>query len=761
MRFNFKTLVTTLLVVLALVSGQPAQAQTAANFGFNFAKDYDYVPFVSTAAVTASSTTMTLRGGPGRTTPGGKTFYPFAESTNGPVGQRVEIVDGASSEFVTITAVTCTINSLPDSCNFTATFANAHRAGVQVRSGTGGLQEAMNDLNNATGTVVVGPASRTTTTNITTHVEGTAGADITIWDTRDLQTWYTCAATCQTAGNFTANLRIDQSGITVVSSVTGASLVYEGSTADDFETTVAVTDPTADATVTIPANVNSAFVMSTLTTNSTTAANSVSGASNALVFEGATADAFETSLAPTDVGGDITLTLPGLANASGAVIATTLTTNELDVANSFWGTSNALRFEGLTADAFELILAPADVTADSTYTFSTQNGTVMVSSLSTNAIDAANSVSGVSNGVLFEGATADAFETTLSPTDVGGDITLTLPGLGNASGAVLASTLTSNDLDVANSLWAASNSLRFEGATADGFEVILSPADVGADSTYTFSAQSGTFMVSSLSTNAIDAANSVSGVSNGLLFEGATADGFETTLAPTDVGGDITLTLPGLLNASGAVVATTLTTNDLDAANAFWGASNNLRFEGATADAFETSLTPVDATVDRSISLPNLGGTVQVGFSAEVLLCGQQANNGTIYMSPVSGFATAASYGVTNSFVEGGAGCDAEDEAVEATADEVMYLNNAFQVVGLMCHVSSSGSNGVVLNLRSAAASLTPDYTTTIATTATSGAFASTPATVAAGATFGLRVINTEDLSAQDAWCIAKIVVVP
>mgnify|MGYP003632731828 CR=1 FL=1 len=41
-------------------------------------------------------------------------------------------------------------------------------------------------------------------------------------------------------------------------------------------------------------------------------------------------------------------------------------------------------------------------------------------------------------------------------------------------------------------------------------------------------------------------------------------------------------------------------------------ANNAVIFEGTTADAYETTLTSVDATADRTISLPNVGGTLPV-----------------------------------------------------------------------------------------------------------------------------------------------------
>ena len=38
--------------------------------------------------------------------------------------------------------------------------------------------------------------------------------------------------------------------------------------------------------------------------------------------------------------------------------------------------------------------------------------------------------------------------------------------------------------------------------------------------------------------------------------------------------------------------------------------TTSIVFEGATADAFETTLTVVDPTADRTITLPNTSGTV-------------------------------------------------------------------------------------------------------------------------------------------------------
>lgn len=104
-----------------------------------------------------------------------------------------------------------------------------------------------------------------------------------------------------------------------------------------------------------------------------------------------------------------------------------------------------------------------------------------------------------------------------------------------------------------------------------------------------------------------DAANGVWFGTNALVFEGATADAYETSIVPTDPTADRTITLP---DASGTAMVSTLATNAPEAANSVWGASNGLVFEGATANAYETTLTVTDPTADRTITLPDRTGTI-------------------------------------------------------------------------------------------------------------------------------------------------------
>ena len=74
-------------------------------------------------------------------------------------------------------------------------------------------------------------------------------------------------------------------------------------------------------------------------------------------------------------------------------------------------------------------------------------------------------------------------------------------------------------------------------------------------------------------------------------------------------------TFAGNLTVSGNLTVTG-TTTQVDTVT--MNAQNAVLFEGATADAHETTLTTVDPTGDRTISLPNVSGTLPVLAAASV-----------------------------------------------------------------------------------------------------------------------------------------------
>jgi len=114
-----------------------------------------------------------------------------------------------------------------------------------------------------------------------------------------------------------------------------------------------------------------------------------------------------------------------------------------------------------------------------------------------------------------------------------------------------------------------------------------------------------------------------------ITFEGATDDAYETVLAITDPTADRTITFP---NATGTVSTTTATetltnktltsptinggtfsgtfTGTQDLTGVVLSGASPLVFEGATADAYETTLTFTDPTADRVITMPNATDTL-------------------------------------------------------------------------------------------------------------------------------------------------------
>ncbi len=193
------------------------------------------------------------------------------------------------------------------------------------------------------------------------------------------------------------------------------------------------------------------------------------------------------------------------------------------------------------------------------------------------AANAANSISIGSGNIVFEGSTANGYETTLTATDVTADRTLTLP---NESGTVLttASTIT----PTVNSLTIGSTSIAL-GATASTIAGLTS------------------LTATTLYAGAADAANSVSIGSTGLVFEGSTADGYETTINVVDATADRAINFP---NAGGTVALL----SSLSAA-----AGSGLTYNSSTG-AFGTSNIPNAQLQNSSITLGSssvaLGGTL-------------------------------------------------------------------------------------------------------------------------------------------------------
>ena len=158
--------------------------------------------------------------------------------------------------------------------------------------------------------------------------------------------------------------------------------------------------------------------------------------------------------------------------------------------------------------------------------------TTLVANTSVNVLeaDAAGGLLLNSTGIIFEGATADAFETTLTAVDPTSSKTISLPTpAANDTVALLAEAQT---LSAKTLSGATINS----SSTIDASIIGGSTAAAG-----TFTTLIGTTSVGYL---AADASGSILLNANGIVFEGAGVDAFETTLAVVNPTADRTITFP-------------------------------------------------------------------------------------------------------------------------------------------------------------------------------------------------------------------------
>src|SRR6056300_1922865 len=119
--------------------------------------------------------------------------------------------------------------------------------------------------------------------------------------------------------------------------------------------------------------------------------------------------------------------------------------------------------------------------------------------------------------------------------------------------------------------------------------------------------------VVTLTSNAILLGNGTNAVQNSAIgISGATLSSTDSSLITIDEGLTVTgnTTITGNLTVNGTT--TTINSTTVDIVNSF-------RFEGSSADDYETNLTVVDPTADRTITLPNATGTVSLLNNTETL----------------------------------------------------------------------------------------------------------------------------------------------
>ena len=203
--------------------------------------------------------------------------------------------------------------------------------------------------------------------------------------------------------------------------------------------------------------------------------------------------------------------------------------------------------------------------------------------------------------------------------------TLLVPNLTVAGTTTQVDTVTMN----------AANAVIFEGATADNYETTLSIVDPTADRTQYLINQGGYIpLLAAVTTTAItstpaelnllDGSSANSVVNSKAVIYGSSGEvaGTLSTAAQgnvTSLGTLTTLTVDNVI-INGTTIGHTSDTDLMTVADGVLAVAGKITvsaedafvFEGATADAYETTLQVTDPTADRTIVLPDTSGQVQV-----------------------------------------------------------------------------------------------------------------------------------------------------
>lgn len=225
--------------------------------------------------------------------------------------------------------------------------------------------------------------------------------------------------------------------------------------------------------------------------------------------------------------------------------------------------------------------------------------------------------------------------------------------------------------------------------------------------------------------------------------------------------------LHGLGSSDGVVVGTTATqtlTNKTLTSPVFTGTLENdasITFEGATADAYETTLTVVDPTADRTITLPNATGTVVLKDTVDTLTnktltsptisgspvitglssAGMSASSAAPkdYVDSILGSATAASTSATSAATSASS---AATSATSAATSASLALTSATS--------AATSATAAATSATSAAASATAAATSATSAAASATA-AATSASSAAAATSAVATSAASALTSQTA----------
>ena len=411
-------------------------------------------------------------------------------------------------------------------------------------------------------------------------------------------------------------LRVDVTALDTADTYV-TNIVFEGSTTDSYQTTLAVTDPTADRTITLP---NLTGTLSLLDATETLTNKTLTTPVIAEIDSGSsiTLDA-TTSITLDAAAGDINLTPAASYDIN---VPANIGITFGDDGEKIEGDGTDLTISGnninLTAVADVVVPANVGVTFGSGEKIEGNNTDLTVTSgadINLTAVGDVNIPSGVgitfgNDGEKIEGdgtdlTVASSGALTLTSTshtvDTSGDIVLDADGgdifFKDAGTTFGSATNTSGDLIVKSGTTTA---LTFSGANMTAAGTIGSGAitSTGVVTATGFTIGNAEIIEAEL--------EQIDGITAGT----AAASKAVVLDSNKDITGLRNVTIAGDLTVNGTT--TSVNSNTINV-------QHSMVFEGATDDAYETTLTVTDPTADRTITFPNLPGTVSLLDATETL----------------------------------------------------------------------------------------------------------------------------------------------
>jgi len=343
---------------------------------------------------TGSGTVTAVTGTGAISSTGGTTpEISIADGTTSVKG-AVQLENSTSSTSTTTAAVPAAVKSAYDLANGKASPSDVHYIGTtSVALNRTSANLALTGISSV---ALPGSSSGTTTLQPAAAAGGTVtlpSSTGTIALTSDIPslTGYVTETGTQTLTNKTLTAPV----------VDGAGVVFEGATADSFETTLTVVDPTSDRTITLPnATGTVALTSDKLSAFAATSSSELAG----LISDETGSGALVFANSPVLNGAEITNT-GGTPRIHGVYLPD----------------GHIITFEGATTDEYETTLTVADPTADRTITLPNATGTVALTAdkLSAFAATSSSELAGVISDETGTGALVFANTPTLVTPNIG------------------------------------------------------------------------------------------------------------------------------------------------------------------------------------------------------------------------------------------------------------------------------------------------------------------------------------------------------